>query len=74
MAYVPTEYEGPAAGVAFDHPPKEAGLTLPPGVHHRTFVSESMGCAVGFNILLPPSCAKATRMHCTIHVPPPIAV
>ena len=56
MAYVPTDYEGPAAGVAFDHPPEEAGIVLPDGVEHHTFRSASMDCDVGYNILLPPSC------------------
>lgn len=58
MAYVPTDYRGPAAGVAFDHPPEQAGLRLPQGVTHHTFASQSMGCDVGYNILLPPSCAS----------------
>jgi len=54
MAYVPTDFEGPAAGVAFDHPPAEAGLELPAGMSHATFASASMGVPVGYNILLPP--------------------
>ena len=59
--YVPTEYEGTAAGVAFDHPPADAGLALPPGVEHGSFVSASMGCEVGYNVLLPPGYAAGAH-------------
>lgn len=54
MTYVPTDYEGPAAGVVYDHPPAAAGLELPVGMEHHTFDSASMGVRVGYNILVPP--------------------
>ena len=53
--YTPTDYEGPWAGVKFNHPPEAAGLSLPRNCEHGSFLSPSMGTEVGFNVLLPPS-------------------